>query len=180
MNSIKIKRLVFAALFAALACAATFIHIPGPSMTNGYVNLGDCFVLLAGFCLGPVYGGLAGGIGSALTDLLGGYFLYAPATLIIKFFMAFCAALLSKALKKHMPSPAAFAISSAVGEVIMIGGYFVYELFLYGAAAVGSLPGNGIQAIAGLVSSVVIAIILDKNSAAKRQFAILKGNDKNV
>ena len=80
MNSIKIKRLVFAALFAALACAATFIHIPVPSMTNGYVNLGDCFVLLAGFCLGPVYGGLAGGIGSALTDLLGGYFLYAPAT----------------------------------------------------------------------------------------------------
>lgn len=138
MNSIKIKRLVFAALFAALACAATFIHIPVPSMTNGYVNLGDCFVLLAGFCLGPVYGGLAGGIGSALTDLLGGYFLYAPATLIIKFLMAFCAALLSKALKKHMPSPAAFVISSAVGEVIMIGGYFVYELFLYGAAALSA------------------------------------------
>lgn len=53
MNSIKIKRLVFAALFAALACAATFIHIPVPSMTNGYVNLGDCFVLLAGFASAP-------------------------------------------------------------------------------------------------------------------------------
>ena len=99
MNNTKVKKLVFAALFAALACAATFIHIPVPPMTNGYVNLGDCFVLLAGFCLGPVYGGLAGGIGSALTDLLGGYFHYVPATLIIKFLMALAAALIAKALK---------------------------------------------------------------------------------
>lgn len=140
MNNTKVKKLVFAALFAALACAATFIHIPVPSMTNGYVNLGDCFVLLAGFCLGPVYGGLAGGIGSALTDLLGGYFHYVPATLIIKFLMALAAALIAKALKKRVSSPVSYTVAAVVGELIMIGGYFLYELCLYGAAAVEAFP----------------------------------------
>ena len=172
MNNTKVKKLVFAALFAALACAATFIHIPVPSMTNGYVNLGDCFVLLAGFCLGPVYGGLAGGIGS---DLLGGYFHYVPATLIIKFLMALAAALIAKALKKRVSSPVSYTVAAVVGELIMIGGYFLYELCLYGAAAVGSIPGNAVQAVAGLVSSVIIVLILDKSKATKQLFDGLKG-----
>ena len=175
MNNTKVKKLVFAALFAALACAATFIHIPVPSMTNGYVNLGDCFVLLAGFCLGPVYGGLAGGIGSAMTDLLGGYFHYVPATLIIKFLMALAAALSAKALKKRVSSPVSYTVAAVVGELIMIGGYFLYELCLYGAAAVGSIPGNAVQAVAGLVSSVIIVLILDKSKATKQLFDGLKG-----
>ena len=175
MNNTKVKKLVFAALFAALACAATFIHIPVPSMTNGYVNLGDCLVLLAGFCLGPVYGGLAGGIGSAMTDLLGGYFHYVPATLIIKFLMALAAALIAKALKKRVSSPVSYTVAAVVGELIMIGGYFLYELCLYGAAAVGSIPGNAVQAVAGLVSSVIIVLILDKSKATKQLFDGLKG-----
>ena len=177
MNNTKVKKLVFAALFAALACAATFIHIPVPSMTNGYVNLGDCFVILAGFCLGPVYGGLAGGIGSALTDLLGGYFHYVPATLIIKFFMAFAAALIAKSLKKHMPSSVSYTVAAVIGELIMIGGYFLYELCIYGAAAIGSIPGNAVQAVAGLVSSVIIVLIIDKNKTTRQMFDGLKGND---
>lgn len=55
---------------------------------NGFVNLGDCFVLLSGWLLGPWWGGAAGGIGSMLADLLLGYGHYAPGTLIIKGLMA--------------------------------------------------------------------------------------------
>ena len=62
------------ALFAALACVATMsIRIPTPG-TGGYIHPGDAIVILAGIILGPVYGMLAGGIGSALSDLIGGYF----------------------------------------------------------------------------------------------------------
>ena len=61
------KNLVFAALLAAVTCVATLvIHTPSP--LNGYINLGDCFVLLSGWLLGPVYGFLAAGIGSGLAD----------------------------------------------------------------------------------------------------------------
>ena len=64
MNS-NLKKIIMTALFAALACVATMsIRIPTPG-TGGYIHPGDAIVILAGIILGPVYGMLAGGIGSA-------------------------------------------------------------------------------------------------------------------
>lgn len=57
-----VKKLVMAALFAALCCVATMsIKIPVPA-TNGYIHPGDAMVILSGIFLGPVIGGLAAGI----------------------------------------------------------------------------------------------------------------------
>lgn len=56
----------------ALTCVLTMaVRIPSP--TKGYLNLGDCAVLFSGWLLGPIYGTVAGGVGSALADLLAGY-----------------------------------------------------------------------------------------------------------
>ena len=52
MNDKKIRKLVLAALLAALVCVATMV-VQIPSPMQGYVNLGDCFVLLSGWLLGP-------------------------------------------------------------------------------------------------------------------------------
>ena len=61
MKHQKLYHLVLAALFAALTYVATnIIHVPIPA-TDGYINLGDCVVLLGAFLLGPVYGAAAGG-----------------------------------------------------------------------------------------------------------------------
>ena len=74
MNS-NLKKIVMTALFAALACVATMsIRIPTPG-TGGYIHPGDAIVILSGVVLGPSYGLLADGIGSAMSDLLGGYFI---------------------------------------------------------------------------------------------------------
>ena len=86
MKQTKLRTLILAAMFAALTCVATMIiHIPSP--IGGYFNLGDCMVLLSAFVLGPVWGTAAGGIGSALADVICGYFIYAPGTLVIKALM---------------------------------------------------------------------------------------------
>ena len=79
----KILKLVIAAMFASLVCVATMV-IKIPTPTNGYVNLGDCIVLLSGWLLGPVYGIAAAAIGSMLADLFAGYPVYAAATFVIK------------------------------------------------------------------------------------------------
>ena len=76
-----------AAMLAALACVATMI-IKIPTPLKGYVNLGDCVVLLCGSILSPAYAFLAAGIGSGLADVLSGYLVYAPATFAIKGAMA--------------------------------------------------------------------------------------------
>ena len=80
----KIKKMVLAALFAAITCVSTMV-IKVPTIgTNGYVNIGDAAVLLSAWLLGNPYGALAAGIGSGLADILAGYIAYAPGTIIIK------------------------------------------------------------------------------------------------
>ena len=67
-QKLSLKKIVLAAMFAALACVATMvINIPIPA-TGGYINLGDCIVILSGWLLGGAYGAAAGGIGSMLAD----------------------------------------------------------------------------------------------------------------
>ena len=78
MDNKKLRKQVLSALLAALCCVATMV-VQIPSPMQGYVNLGDCFVLLSGWMLGPWYGFAAGGIGSMLADVLLGYAHYAPA-----------------------------------------------------------------------------------------------------
>lgn len=55
-STVTLKKLVMAALFAALACVATMsIKIPTPG-TSGYIHPGDAIVILAGVVLGPAWG----------------------------------------------------------------------------------------------------------------------------
>ena len=103
MNDKKIRKLVLAALLAALVCVATMV-VQIPSPMQGYVNLGDCFVLLSGWLLGPWYGFAAGGIGSMLADLFLGYGHYAPGTFVIKGLVALIAALLYEKLGRTQVS----------------------------------------------------------------------------
>ena len=61
MTDMKLRKLVLAALFAALCTVMTMV-IQVPSPMQGYVNLGDCAVLLSAWVLGPWYGGAAASI----------------------------------------------------------------------------------------------------------------------
>ena len=83
MTGKNIRKLVLAALLAALTAVATMIiRIPTP--TQGYIHLGDGMVLICGILLGPGLGALAAGIGSMMADLIGGYMAWVPGTFAIK------------------------------------------------------------------------------------------------
>ena len=119
---------------AALVYVATsIIQIPSP--VNGYVNLGDCFVLLSGWLLGPWYGAAAAGIGSMLVDLLSGYGHYVPGTLIIKGVDALAAALIFRALGRGKTAMLVSGIVggdtsvSAVGLLLGVGAGFCYATY---------------------------------------------------
>lgn len=162
MNS-KIKNVITAAMLAALCCVATMI-IKIPSPLGGYLNAGDCIVLLSGYVFSPVYAFLAAGIGSALADVFSGYIIYAPATFVIKGIMALIAHFLFKALSKKCANAFARLVGGAFAELFMVLGYFVFEgIFLYGfiASAVNIIP-NLLQGVAGLVLGSVLAGIFEK------------------
>ena len=80
----KSKTIAVYALMSALVTVATFaIRIPMVA-TDGYLNIGDGIVLFCGVAFGPAAGFIAGGIGSALADLISGYAHWILPTLIIK------------------------------------------------------------------------------------------------
>ena len=160
MNN-NLKKLILAALFAALACVATMsIRIPTPG-TGGYIHPGDAIVILSGVILGPVWGFLAGGIGSALSDLIGGYFVYVPITFVIKGLVALVSALLYQKVGKTQKSRYVAVVLGGIADIILVaGGYFVCEYFIYGAGAAASIPANIIQGIGGLVISCILYPLL--------------------
>lgn len=152
----KTKRMVLAALFAALTCVATMI-IKIPSPMKGYLNLGDCVVLIAGWMLSPTYGFLAAGLGSALADVFSGYVIYAPATFCIKGLMAFFAFHVFGMLRRKMGDLLTRIISGIVAETVMILGYYIFEGFLYGfISASTNILANTIQGVAGIVIGLIL------------------------
>ena len=131
---------------------------------KGYLNLGDCMVLFAGWVLSPVYGFLAAGLGSALADLFSGYLVYAPATFVIKGLMALVAFYGFKLLHKKLGNLSSRIITGIAAEAIMILGYFVFEGFLYGfVPSVVNIPANGVQGIAGLVLGCILVKVFEKS-----------------
>ena len=162
MNS-KTKKLVMAALMAALTCVATMI-IRVPSPLKGYMNLGDCVVLIAGWLLSPAYAFLAAGIGSAMADVISGYMVYVPVTFIIKGLMAVIAYYGYKFLYRKNNSLLARITSGLVAEIVMVLGYFVFEGCLYGfAPSMVNIPANSVQGIAGLMIGIALMKMFEKN-----------------
>lgn len=157
------KKIVMAALIAALTCIATMI-IKIPSPLKGYLNLGDCIVLVAGWMLSPAYGFLAAGLGSALADIFSGYVAYAPATFVIKGLMAIIAFYGFKLFNKKLGNLPSRIISGAAAEIMMILGYFVFEGFLYGfVPSLVNIPANGVQGVAGLIIGILLMTVFEKN-----------------
>ena len=157
------QKIVMASLLAALTCVVTML-VKVPSPLKGYVNLGDCVVLVAGWALSPFYGFLAAGLGSALADIFSGYLVYAPATFIIKGIMALIAYFGFKLLRKKIGSLPSYIISGTVAELWMVAGYLVFEGFMYGfVPSLVNVPPNGVQGIAGLILGCTLIKIFEKN-----------------
>lgn len=153
-------KICITALFAALTCVATMvIRIPSP--LGGYINFGDCIILVGAWVLGPVGGFAAGAVGSGLADLFSGYAAYVPGTFIIKGLMGLAAAL----FVKLVPVRISRIISAVIAEIIMVGGYYVFEAFIMGYGAEGSLvniPYNAVQGLLGIIGGVLIYTAVNK------------------
>lgn len=149
-NDKKTKRLALAGQLCGATLLLTLISIPLPS-GYGYVNLGDAGVYLCALLLPGGLGALAAGVGAALADLILGWAMYAPVTLLVKGLTAFLAGLAFRRAKK-----AAIPLSLLCCLMVPLG-YFLYEVILLTApvAAVNILP-NVLQAVIGAGLGTVV------------------------
>lgn len=154
-----IQTVVLSAVFAALVAVGTFIvQFPIPA-TNGVLNFGDIMIFVGALAFGPVVGGLAGSIGSAISDVVSGYMPFAPFTFVIKGIEGVVAGLVS-----NRKSLARDIIAVVLGGAEMIAGYFLAEFFPLskGWAAIFEVPFNALQIIVGGLIGIPIVIIIRK------------------
>ena len=149
MTGKNIRKLVLAALLAALTAVATMIiRIPTP--TQGYIHLGDGMVLICGILLGPGLGALAAGIGSMMADLIGGYMAWVPGTFAIKALTALLGGwLYHRMAGKGMNTITRVVLCGIPAEIIVVLG----------------VPMNIVQGIAGIIVGAVLLPVLSHASA---------------
>lgn len=118
-------RVALGAVMASIVTVATFISIPMPGFRL-YFNMGEGVIYTIALIFGPRYGALCGGIGASLADLILGYPLWAPFTLIIKGTEGFITGKLREKNK---------ILAITVGAIVMIIGYTSMATLLYGVQA---------------------------------------------
>jgi uncharacterized membrane protein len=158
------RRIARSALLVALTAAATLVvRIPTPA-TQGYINVGDAVIFVTALLFGTRPAAVAGGIGSALADLIGGYTFWAPFTLLIKGGEGLIAGLLFRRFGRSLRRPWGIALAFpalALAGGWMVLGYYLVEARLYGwgpasAAAIGNAFQAGVSIALGLPGAVAL------------------------
>lgn len=162
MRNKKSLLIVHSGLFATLIMIFTaLLKIP---TALGYINLGDGMIFASAAALGP-FAAIAGGIGSVLADLLAGYPIYIPATLIIKSAMGCIAA---KLIVNHGVITMRNILVYTLAEMVMVAGYFVFECFTFNVAAASvSLLSNLLQGATGVMVGTLFSPLISRIYASK-------------
>lgn len=154
------RELAASAVMAALVCVATMlIQFPIPA-TQGFFNVGDAMVMVAALTFGPVVGAIAGGLGSSLADLIGGWYVWVPFTLIIKGIEGLLAGWIL-GMGDENPGNLRVVLAWIIGGLEMVAGYFIVQVYMYGlGAAMVEAPFNFVQMAVGGIIGIPVSIAL--------------------
>jgi uncharacterized membrane protein len=149
-------------VMGALATVATMVFTFPIPATSGYFNFGDAIVMSTALIFGPVIGALAGGFGSGLADLLGGWYNWVIFTTVIKGAEGYVAGRLAGDPQTRTLNQT--IVAWFVGALVMVLGYFVVQVFMYGfGAALAEAPFNLVQmTVAGVVGIPVSIAVKDR------------------
>ncbi len=143
------------ALSSALVAVFTIaVRIPVPA-TAGYISLCDAAVVFVSYAFGPFTGLIAGGLGSAFADLLGGY----PQFAVISFAVHGLEALLAGLIvKKNSQNILTMIIGALVSIVVVCGGYLLLEVLFITtfSSALVEVPMNALQSGVGSVIGLLL------------------------
>ncbi len=167
-NRDRIYKLVFTAVMAAVVCVVTFWRFP---LLGSKVHFANAMCLLSGLLFGPVTGGAAAGLGSALYDALWGGYDIAQVliTFASKFAMAAICALIAGTFRarKGEEKPMRIVAGCVVGALSYVALYmlktFVYQSFVYGypmdtvwATMLSKLPASLMNAVFAMIVTPIL------------------------
>lgn len=163
MKKNNIKLMGITGIFSALVFVVTaYLHIP---TYNGYVHCGDGLIFIAASMLPMPYSIVVGVFGAMLADLLTGYAMWAPGSMVIKGLLAL---LFTCKANKIISKRNLFMLLPAA--VISAAGYYLYEALITGSlvASLSGIPGSLVQAVASSIAYIVIGVAMDKYDIKKK------------
>ena len=151
----RIFDIVFVGVLAAMVYVVTLFRFP---LLGSKVHFANAVCLLSGMLLGPVLGGMAAGIGSALFDAFTGYdFINVLITFVSKFAMAWVCGKVMDATGKGWHRFDGTLLSAVAGALTYVALYmlktYVYQRFVYGFP----LQAVGATMISKLIPSLINA-----------------------
>lgn len=167
MGNVKTKKstlaVVTVGILAAIVFVSNYLSIPIPISVGDVtrIHLANGMCLLAGIIAGPIGGGLAAGIGSALYDIFDPiYITSAPFTFVFKFLMAFVAGHFAK----RAPSPKSFIaiLGSILGQLLYVALYLgkTYVTRILAGSAPEAIVPELITKLGVSLTNAAIAVVI--------------------
>ena len=160
-----VYKVVLTAVFAALVFVSNMISIPIPVAVGNVsrIHLGNIFCLLSGLILGPIGGGLAAGVGSALYDVTNpAYIASAPFTFLFKVAMAAICGWIAYAGGRKGANHRWNLVGSVFGSVtymiLYLGKSFIQSMML-GNALEAALIALGTKAVTSATNAVIAVAV---------------------
>lgn len=167
-------------LFAILIFFAALI---GQGTAHGYIHPADPIIMLAAMLLPTPYALAGAGLASVAADLIKGYYLLAPATLIIKMLTV----LAVKGLLTLKPAQKHPELMASAAALVPVPGYYlaeaIYQLCIgKGAAAFTTatvtLQKNLVQGVAGILVFIFIYDIYKGIQAGRQEVRRMKAAEQ--
>jgi len=148
------RTLATTGIMTALVLGLTLVHV-AQTPIGGYIHLGDVAIVFTALAFGPWAGLIAGGAGTGLADVVSGYAIFAPLSLIVHGAQGFMIGWIARQNATSVRT----VIALIVGWCILVAGYFLGESLIpiFGgmAYALTEVPWNAVQGLVG-TSGVVV------------------------
>ena len=181
-QTISTKKIVLTALLAALTVAGSALRITIPLDIGGTssFHLGNVLCALSGILLGPWYGGLAAGLGSAIYDMLNPlYISECWITFLMKGAYGLVAGLVAWQVRKSWSTKVSFSylkalLASAAGAVTYAVLYLAKSFFYGGMLLSGLTPQAAMLSVIGKLPATVFNMVVAVVCAPLLAMAISK------
>lgn len=157
MNKNKIKLLCLSGVFAALIYFFTaYVRIPSHT---GYTHIGDGIIYLSACLLPLPYALFSACFGAAFADLLSGYAIWAPATILIK-----GVTVLYFERKKEKIITKRNILALVFSALTCMSGYYIYDVIVTGnfISPLAGIPGYITQSVLSSILFVFCGVSFDK------------------
>ena len=156
MKKSNIRLITFSAVCTAAVFVLTaYLHIPSHT---GFVHIGDGIIFLCAALLPLPYAIFVGSVGAGLADVLSGFAIFAPGTVVIK---ALSVVFFART-KRIVSVRNIFALIPAYA--LCIGGYYLYDALIIGnfLSALAGIPGYAMQCLLSTVLFIALGLSFDK------------------